>query len=89
MKSTFTVMSKDRWLQDPNGKWIIHFEQCNSDPSLSEPMTNIDTWGVMPDGAPSSFKSRRKTTTKASQKTLTQLRSNGWYEVRNHLGHAA
>tara|TARA_B100001250_G_C19551518_1_gene679206 strand:+ start:98 stop:361 length:264 start_codon:yes stop_codon:yes gene_type:complete len=81
MARNFTVNSPKGWWQDPNGKWTIHFEESNSDSSSIDPMINIDMWKIMPNGAPSKFHSRRKSSLESSLETLNQLFSSGWTAV--------
>ena len=81
MKSTFTLKSPNGWLQDPNGKWFIHFEECENTSSSSDRIINIDMWGVMPNGAPSQFKSRIKASRHDSIKKWDKLCSSGWSHV--------
>ena len=68
------------WLIDPHGKWAIHFD-CKkvSCEKISEDFT-IDMWGVVPNGKPMKFKSRRKVTKEESLKTWNQLLSSNWVE---------
>ncbi len=68
------------WLIDPHNKWAIHFN-CKkvSYEKISEDFT-IDMWGVVPNGKPMKFKSRRKVTKEDSIKTWKQLLSSNWVE---------
>ena len=66
------------WLIDPHNKWAIHFDfkkVCNE--QISKDFT-IDMWGVVPNGKPMQFKSRRKVTQKDFQKTWQQLIESNW-----------
>ena len=66
------------WLIDPHNKWAIHFDfKKVSSEQISEDFT-IDMWGVVPNGKPMQFKSRRKVTREESLKTWTQLVSSNW-----------
>ena len=68
------------WLIDPHNKWAIHFDFKNvSNEQLSSDFT-IDMWGVVPNGRPMKFKSRRKVTKGESLKTWKQLVSSKWVE---------
>ena len=69
------------WLIDPHKKWAIHFDFKNV--SNSNPGTDftIDMWGVVPNGKPMEFKSRRKVTKKDSLKTWKQLIASNWIEL--------
>ncbi len=66
------------WLIDPHNKWAIHFDFKNqsNDPFGSD--FTIDMWGVMPDGKPMKFKSRRKATKQDSLKAWKQLIASNW-----------
>ena len=68
------------WLIDPNNKWAIHFDfKKVSNENISEDFT-IDMWGVVSNGKPMKFKSRRKVTREDSLKTWKQLVSSDWVE---------
>ena len=68
------------WLIDPNNKWAIHFDfKKVSNEEMSTDFT-IDMWGVVPDGKPMEFKSRRKVTKQDSLKTWKQLLASDWVE---------
>ena len=68
------------WLRDPHNKWVIHFDfKKVSNEHLSTDFT-IDMWGVVPDGKPLKFQSRRKVTEEESLKTWNQLLSSNWVE---------
>ena len=68
------------WLIDPHNKWAIHFDfKKVSNQEMSTDFT-IDMWGVVPDGKPMEFKSRRKVTKQESLKTWKQLLSSNWVE---------
>ena len=68
------------WLIDPHNKWVIHFDfkmACND--HVGSDFT-IDMWGVVPNGKPMKFKSRRKVTKQDSKKTWQQLIDSNWVE---------
>ena len=68
------------WLIDPNNKWAIHFDFKNiSNKEITTDFT-IDMWGVVPNGKPMEFKSRRKVTQQDSIKTWKQLLESNWVE---------
>ena len=68
------------WLVDPHNKWAIHFDfKKVSDENIGTDF-NIDMWGVVPNGKPMKFKSRRKVTKSDSLKTWNQLVSSNWVE---------
>ncbi len=71
------------WLIDPQNKWAIHFDlkKVSNDQNdhIGTDFT-IDLWGVVPNGKPMEFKSRRKVTKKDSLKTWNQLIASNWVE---------
>ena len=68
------------WLIDPNNKWAIHFDLKKlSDQNIGTDCT-IDMWGVVSNGKPMEFKSRRKATKQDSLKTWNQLIASNWVE---------
>ena len=68
------------WLIDPHNKWVIHFDfKKVSNEKLSTNFT-IDMWGVVPNGKPMQFKSRRKVTKEELFRTWKQLVSSNWVE---------
>ena len=68
------------WLIDPHNKWAIHFDSKKlSNEKISADFT-IDMWGLVPNGKPMKFKSRRKVTKQDSQKTWKQLIDSDWVE---------
>ena len=68
------------WLKDPHNKWAIHFDfKKVSNEQISADFT-IDMWGVVPNGKPMEFKSRRKVSKEDSLKTWNQLISSNWVE---------
>ena len=68
------------WLVDPNNKWVIHFDFKKVPNNHVGPDFTIDMWGVVPNGKPMIFKSRRKVTKKDSLKTWNQLIESNWVE---------
>ena len=68
------------WLIDPHSKWAIHFDfKRLSNDQIGTDFT-IDMWGVLTNGKPMEFKSRRKVTKKESLKTWNQLKASNWVE---------
>ena len=68
------------WLIDPHNKWAIHFDfKKVSGDQIGTDFT-IDMWGVIPDGKPMEFKSRRKVSKKDLLKTWKQLIESNWVE---------
>ena len=66
------------WLIDPHNKWAIHFDfKKGSNEKIATDFT-IDMWGVVPNGKPMKFKSRRKVSKEESLKTWNQLVSSDW-----------
>ena len=68
------------WLRDPHNKWAIHFDFKKGSGELITSNFTIDMWGVVPNGKPMEFKSRRKVTKEESLKTWNQLISSNWVE---------
>ena len=68
------------WLIDPHNKWAIHFDFKKESNEVSGSNFTIDMWGVVPNGKPMEFKSRRKVTKKESIKTWKQLIDSNWVE---------
>ena len=68
------------WLIDPHDKWAIHFDFKQVTNEKTSGDFTIDMWGVVPDGKPMEFKSRRKVTKEESLKTWNQLLSSNWVE---------
>ena len=68
------------WLIDPHKKWAINFDfkKANNDHNSAD--FTIDMWGVVPNGKPMQFKSRRKVTKEDSLNTWKQLVSSNWIE---------
>ena len=69
------------WLIDPHNKWAIHFDFKKLSNSKAGSDFTIDMWGVVPNGKPMEFKSRRKVTKKDSIKTWRQLIESNWVEL--------
>ena len=69
------------WLIDPHKKWAIHFDFKKASNDLVGADFTIDMWGVVPNGKPMEFKSRRKVTKQDSLKTWNQLISSDWVEL--------
>ncbi len=66
------------WLIDPHKKWAIHFGFKEvSDEQISSDFT-IDMWGIVPNGKPMEFKSRRKASKQDSLMTWNQLLASNW-----------
>ncbi len=68
------------WLRDPHNKWAIHFDFKKVSGDLITSDFTLDMWGVVPNGKPMEFKSRRKVTKEESLKTWNQLISSNWVE---------
>ena len=69
------------WLIDPHNKWAIHFDfKKISNENIGTEFT-IDMWGVVPNGKPMEFKSRRKASKQDSLKTWKQLVASNWVEL--------
>tara|TARA_Y100001968_G_scaffold298087_1_gene307714 strand:- start:4159 stop:4428 length:270 start_codon:yes stop_codon:yes gene_type:complete len=80
MAQLASVDAPNGWLIDPHKKWAIHFDfKKVSNKLISEDFT-IDMWGIVPDGKPMKFKSRRKVSKEESVKTWKQLLSSNWVE---------
>ena len=68
------------WLIDPHNKWAIHFDLKKLSNHDTGTDFTIDMWGVVPNGKPMEFKSRRKATKEDSLKTWNQLIASNWVE---------
>ena len=68
------------WLIDPHNKWAIHFDSKKASNEKISSAFTIDMWGVVPNGKPMKFKSRRKVSKEESLKTWKQLVSSNWIE---------
>jgi len=75
------------WLIDPNNKWAIHFNFKKVPNEMISSDFTIDMWGVVPNGKPMKFKSRRKVSKEDSIKTWNQLVSSNWvdFDFENNL----
>ena len=69
------------WLIDPHNKWAIHFDFKKALPDGVGTDFTIDMWGIVPNGKPMEFKSRRKATKLDSIKTWKQLVASNWVEL--------
>tara|TARA_Y100001968_G_C19374313_1_gene726772 strand:+ start:1145 stop:1414 length:270 start_codon:yes stop_codon:yes gene_type:complete len=69
------------WLIDPHSKWAIHFDFKKASKDQIGTDFTIDMWGVVPNGKPMVFKSRRKATKQDSLKTWKQLIASNWVEL--------
>ena len=80
MKKVENLDSPLGWLIDPHNKWVIHFDfKKKSNDHIGTDFT-IDMWGIVPNGKPMQFKSRRKVTKQDSRKTWEQLIESNWVE---------
>jgi len=80
MEKVENLDAPNGWLIDPHNKWAIHFDfKKVSNEHFSADFT-IDMWGVVPNGKPMKFKSRRKVTKEDSLKTWNQLVASNWIE---------
>ena len=68
------------WLIDPHNKWAINFDFKKVTSDQKSANFTIDMWGVVPNGKPMEFKSRRKVTKQDSQKSWQQLIDSNWVE---------
>ncbi len=69
------------WLTDPHNKWVIHFDFKDVPNNHKGTDFTIDMWGVVRNGKPMEFKSRRKVTKEDSIKTWKQLIASNWVEL--------
>ena len=81
MKKVENLNSPIGWLIDPHKKWAIHFDFKTESNDCKATDCTIDMWGVVPNGKPMEFKSRRKVTQQESLKTWNQLISSKWVEL--------
>ena len=81
MKKVENVESPNGWLTDPHNKWAIHFDFKKASNELVGTDFTIDMWGIVPNGKPMEFKSRRKATKLDSIKTWKQLVASDWVEL--------
>ena len=89
MKRISGIDEVEGWLVDPNQKWSIHFYKGFTNSLDKTELITIDMWGVIRDGAPSQFKSRRKVKSTEAIKILNQLIDAGWKNVKGKLINAA
>ena len=80
MKKLDNIEAPIGWLIDPHNKWAIHFDFKKVSNNHIGADFIIDMWGVLPNGKPMEFKSRRKVTEKESVKTWKQLIASNWVE---------
>ena len=66
------------WLRDPHNKWVIHFNCKKVSGEMITSDFTLDMWGVVPNGKPMEFKSRRKVTKEESIETWNELLSSDW-----------
>ncbi len=81
MEKVENIDGPNGWLIDPHNKWVIHFEFKNDSKDQITSDFTIDMWGVVPNGKPMEFKSRRKASKLDSIKTWNQLRASNWVEL--------
>ena len=80
MSKLENVNDHNGWLIDPHRKWAIHFNSKEESNDHSSTDFTIDMWGVVPNGKPMKFKSRRKVTKHDSLKIWQQLIASNWVE---------
>ena len=81
MKKVENIEGPNGWLIDPHNKWAIHFDSRKVSNDQIDSDFTIDMWGVVPNGKPMEFKSRRKASKRDSMKTWKQLVSSNWVEL--------
>tara|TARA_B100001029_G_scaffold149231_1_gene130835 strand:+ start:240 stop:509 length:270 start_codon:yes stop_codon:yes gene_type:complete len=81
MKKLDNIEAPIGWLIDPHNKWAIHFDVKKLPNDQIGSDSTIDMWGVLPNGKPMEFKSRRKATRQDSFKTWKQLKESNWVEL--------
>ena len=69
------------WLIDPHNKWAIHFDSKHASNDRIGKDFTIDMWGIVPNGKPMEFKSRRKASKRDFIKTWNQLVESNWVEL--------
>ncbi len=77
------------WLIDPHNKWAINFDFKKVTHDQNSASFTIDMWGVVPNGKPMQFKSRRKVTKEESLMTWKQLLSSNWVEFDLEMNKSA
>ena len=81
MEKVENIDGANGWLIDPHNKWAIHFDSKQvSNDHIGNDFT-IDMWGVVPNGKPMEFKSRRKASKRDFIKTWNQLVESNWVEL--------
>ena len=80
MSKVENLKAPNGWLIDPHNKWAIHFDLKKVSNSNACTDFTIDMWGVVPNGRPMKFKSRRKVSKEDSLKTWNQLIESNWVE---------
>tara|TARA_B100001250_G_scaffold353255_1_gene326474 strand:+ start:119 stop:388 length:270 start_codon:yes stop_codon:yes gene_type:complete len=81
MKKVENIDGPNGWLIDPHNKWAIHFESKKASNDNIVTDFTIDMWGVVPNGKPMEFKSRRKASKLDSIKTWNQLVDSNWVDL--------
>ena len=81
MKKIEKIDCPNGWLIDPHNKWALHFDSKKASENHMPNDLTIDMWGVVPNGKPMEFKSRRKATKQDSIKTWNQLLASNWVEI--------
>jgi len=74
------LVAPNGWLMDPHNKWAIHFDFKKVSNEHITADFSIDMWGVVPNGKPMKFKSRRKVTKEDFLKTWNQLIASNWVQ---------
>ncbi len=83
MAKISVINDPEGWLTDPNKKWTMHFEKSLSPNSKESSEITLDMWRLMPNRAPSQFKSRRKLPFQEASKIWNELISLGWKKTKN------
>ena len=81
MAKVENIQGPNGWLIDPHNKWAIHFDSKEGSKDHIGTDFTIDMWGVVPNGKPMEFKSRRKASKLDSIKTWNQLVASNWVEL--------
>ena len=81
MKKVENIDGLNSWLIDPHNKWAIHFDFKNVSKDHNGSDFNIDMWGVVSNGKPMEFRSRRKASKPEAIKVWNQLVSSNWVEL--------
>ena len=77
------------WLIDPHNKWAINFDFKKVTNDENSANFTIDMWGIVPNGKPMQFKSRRKVTKHESLKTWKHLLLSNWVEFDIEMNKSA